>query len=102
MIDEKKLDHGKTMLGYVLLGFANALEEVGKVGTYGCQKYKKGSWPEVENAHERYTDAMFRHFFNEARGEKEDSESGLMHAAHGAWNALCRLELELRASRKEE
>ena len=34
-----KLDAGKNRLGLVLGGFSSALQEVGKVGTYGAKKY---------------------------------------------------------------
>lgn len=34
-----KLDAGKPRLGLVLCGFARALQEVGKVGTFGAAKY---------------------------------------------------------------
>ena len=43
----------------------------------------------------RYTDAMLRHHFAEAGGEELDGESGMLHAAHRAWNALAVLELKL-------
>ena len=33
---------------------------------------------------------------SEAQGEEIDHETGLMHAAQTAWNALSRLELMLR------
>jgi hypothetical protein len=36
---------------------------------------------------------MLRHVFD---GTIRDPESGLLHAAHAAWNALARLELALR------
>lgn len=90
-----KLDSSKTRLGLVLLGFAKALEEVGKVGTFGANKYTDNGWGTVPNGQERYTDAMLRHIFSEASGEDVDQDSGLLHASHAAWNALARLELIL-------
>jgi hypothetical protein len=80
-----KMDAGKNRLGLVLGGFALALQEVGKVGTYGAVKY---------------TDAMYRHQFREASGELNDADTGLAHAAHAAWNALARLELALKETVK--
>lgn len=91
-----KLDQGKPRLSLVLGGFSMALNEVGKVGTFGAQKYTDSGWVTVENGGERYSDAMLRHVLAEYSGESVDSESGLLHAAHAAWNALARLELELR------
>lgn len=78
--------------------FPRAVEEVMKVSTFGAKKYSRGGWAHVPNAIERYTDAMHRHLLSEARGEVLDSDSGLPHKAHAAWNALCVLELQLRES----
>lgn len=91
-----KLDQGKPRVGLVLGGFARALLEVSKVGTFGANKYTDNGWKEVENGEERYTDAMHRHVLAEAAGVLTDDESGLHHAAHAAWNALARLEFMLR------
>lgn len=90
-----KLDAGKNRLGLVLGGFTRALQEVGKVGTFGAAKYTDNGWVSVPNGQTRYTDAMFRHLLKEAEGEANDPDSKLKHAAHAAWNALARLELAL-------
>lgn len=95
-----KLDAGKNRLGLVLMGLAAALEEVGKVGTYGADKYTPNGWEFVPNGIERYTDAMFRHLLAERR-ENRDADTGLLHAAHAAWNALARLELMTRQGNSE-
>lgn len=91
-----KLDAGKARLGLVLLGFARALNEVGRVGTYGACKYSDDGWMQVPDGERRYTDAMLRHLLREAEGEDLDADTGLLHAAHCAWNALARLDLALR------
>jgi hypothetical protein len=91
-----KHDQGKPRLGLVFNGFSKALTEVGKVGTFGAEKYTPNGWVGVPNAQERYTDAMYRHLMSEQSGELWDKESNLFHAAHAAWNALARLELLLR------
>ena len=91
-----KLDSGKNRLGLVLHGFPRALEAVGQIGTYGAEKYSPNGWMEVPDGINRYSDAMYRHLLREALGEPSDQESGLLHAAHAAWNALARLELMLR------
>jgi len=95
-----KYDQGKPRLGLVLGGFSRALEEVGHVGTFGANKYCDKGWLEVPNALERYEDALLRHTLANKR-EAFDSESGLLHLAHRAWNALATLELLLR-DRKED
>lgn len=90
-----KMDYGKNRLGLVLVGFSNSLKAVGEIGTFGAKKYTEHGWRKVENAEERYTDAMFRHLFPDDE-ELYDEESGFLHAAHAAWNSLARLEFILK------
>lgn len=91
-----KLDAGKVRLDLVLGGFSRALVAVGEVGTFGAAKYTDDGWQEVPNGIERYSDAMLRHYMAVARGEVRDRDSGILHAAHLAWNALAVLELLMR------
>ena len=91
-----KLDSGKPRLGLVLGDFARALAEVGKVGTYGAEKYSPRGWLEVPGGEVRYLDALYRHLLADARGEDLDPDSGLLHLAQVAWNCLAVLELRLR------
>ena len=97
-----KHDSNKPRLGLVFGDFARALMMVGEVGTFGADKYSDSNWLEVNGAHSRYTDAMLRHLMEELSDELYDNESGLNHAAHTAWNALARLELELRSHENNE
>lgn len=90
-----KYDAGKPRYGLVLGGFSRALERVVQVGTFGANKYSDDGWLSVPGGLARYTDAMLRHHFAEAGGEELDGESGMLHAAHRAWNALAVLELKL-------
>ena len=91
-----KDDNGKPEMSLVLFGFADALLEVGKVATYGKNKYTENGWKSVPDGIKRYTDAGMRHQLAEAK-EPIDAESGLLHAAHQAWNSLARLQLLLEA-----
>lgn len=91
-----KLDAGKNRVGLVLGGFPRALLAVSRIGTFGAGKYTDNGWVSVENGQARYTDAMLRHHLWEATGELRDADSGLLHAAHRAWNALAVLELQLQ------
>jgi hypothetical protein len=88
-----KLDKGKPRVGLVLSGVSSALLAVSEVGTYGAQKYSDNGWIHVPQGAERYQDALLRHIL---ANEHCDPESGLLHAAHAAWNALAVLELLLR------
>ena len=91
-----KLDAGKTRAGLAISGFARALLAVSEVATFGARKYTPGGWVAVPDGAERYTDAMYRHLLAEAAGDALDDDSGLSHAAHAAWCALARLDLQLR------
>lgn len=95
-----KLDAGKNRLGLVLGGFAMALEEIGKVGTYGAEKYSPNGWKSVPDGIERYDDAMWRHWFAQQIEGPTDPSSELRHQAQIAWNALAVLELMLREENK--
>jgi hypothetical protein len=97
-----KLDAGKIRPDLIFRGFARALKEVARVGTFGADKYSDDGWMVVENGRVRYTDALYRHLLQESIGEVVDPESELHHAAHSAWNALARLELMLRENASHE
>jgi hypothetical protein len=91
-----KLDNGKVRPALVLDGFSKALLAVSEVGTFGARKYTDNGWKTVPNGIERYKEAKYRHQLQEATGEMYDPESGILHAAHEAWNALARLEFLLK------
>lgn len=92
-----KLDAGKAPLFQgVFSYFPRALAEVAKVSGFGAKKYSWGGWRTVENGIERYADALSRHVIGEVVEGEHDVDSGLMHAAHAAWNALAVLELKLK------
>lgn len=92
-----KLDAGKVCAFRGAVDyFPRAIEQVAAVSTFGASKYAWKGWETVPEGFERYSDAMVRHLLAEGKGEATDSDSGLFHAAHAAWNALARLELLLR------
>lgn len=92
-----KLDAGKPSLYRGAIDyFPRAIDAVARVSTFGASKYAWKGWETVPEGFERYSDAMVRHLIAEGKGEVVDSDSGLLHAAHAAWNAMARLELKLR------
>lgn len=91
-----KLDHGKLRPTLILRDMSRAIAQVAEVGTYGANKYTDGGWQHVSNGIDRYTDALYRHLLKDHAGESRDADTGLLHAAHAAWNALARLELMMR------
>lgn len=83
-----KLDDGKNNLSLVFDGFAKALQEVGWIGTFGAKKYTPNGWQTVKDAEQRYRAGLLRHYMAIADNIELDSESGRLHYAHLAWNAL--------------
>ncbi len=83
----KKYDKGK--LRYDLLPF-DSLEEIVKVYTYGACKYEDNNWLKGMKWG-RIAGAMLRHYSAFIQGKEIDSESGLPHLAHMAWNAIALL-----------
>lgn len=94
-----KLDRGKPDASLLLM-FGKALEEVARVGTFGAEKYTRGGWQHVAKGYTRYAAALLRHLFK-SNYEDYDPDSGLLHIAHAAWNALAILELRLRRAEDE-
>jgi hypothetical protein len=92
----RKDDQGKAPVVRGVLGyFPRAIKAVAQVSDFGAKKYAWGGWLHVVDGFIRYTDGLGRHLVEEGIQETDD-ESGLLHAAHAAWNALARLELKLR------
>jgi hypothetical protein len=90
-----KLDAGKIpVLRGVIQYFPMALIAVAEISAHGATKYSWQGWRSVPNGIDRYGDALVRHLIKETKAA-HDEDSGLLHAAHAAWNALARLELML-------
>lgn len=92
-----KLDAGKAPIHRGLLSyFPRACAAVARVSQYGAKKYTWRGWETVPDGVQRYSDAGARHVMAEALGERYDPDSGELHQAHVAWNALAVLELKLK------
>jgi hypothetical protein len=98
MTDGTKYDAEKPRMD--LLPF-EALEAVAEVLTFGAKKYADNNWQKVNCAESRYKAAMLRHLCAQDRGEARDGESGLLHAAHMATNALFILWFEIQREKCE-
>lgn len=90
-----KHDQGKAPLHSVMRYFPRALEQVARVNEHGAGLHGWDTWHTIADGRARYRDALVRHIMADAEGEREDADSGLLHVAHVAWNALAVLELEL-------
>lgn len=89
-----KFDGGKPPIVSMLLKyFPLALTAVAMCSEYGARKYEEGGWKTVPDGIARYSNGLGRHLLNEeTEGPYDEQDSGLAHAAQGAWNALARLE----------
>lgn len=90
-----KFDNDKPRTELLMKGMPRALLEVAKVLTHGAEKYDAHNWKLVDRGEDRYWGAKSRHELLRASGEDFDTDSGLLHLAHEACNALFLLELEL-------
>jgi len=91
-----KFDGNKPRMELLTQGCPLALLEIGRVLTFGAQKYADHNWQKVPDGQLRYNAAGIRHDLAHALGEVNDPESGLNHLAHKACCVLFELELELR------
>jgi len=78
-----------------------ALEEIGRVLTYGAQKYDDRNW-EKGISYSRCWGALLRHGFSFWRGEDIDPETGLRHMAQLACNSLFILHYTLQDKQYRE
>lgn len=98
-----KYDAGKAPINRGCLAyFPRAMAAVATVSAFGASKYAWKGWEGVDDGINRYSDAMVRHVAYEGQGEVLDPDSGLLHAAHAAWNALARLELIIKEQNKTD
>tara|TARA_R110002072_G_scaffold169366_1_gene322985 strand:- start:269 stop:664 length:396 start_codon:yes stop_codon:yes gene_type:complete len=95
----KKYDGGKPQL-YLLP--PKSINEVGKVLTFGAEKYDPHNWRKVDDLQNRYTSAALRHIFAHIDGESVDEETGLSHLAHAMCCLLFKLEDELIGESEKE
>lgn len=89
-----KNDKNKMRHSLLIEGVPNGLASVTEVLQYGARKYEDHGWKKIENNIPRYKEALYRHLMNLDGGLfSKDKESGLLHLAHLACNALILLEL---------
>lgn len=77
------------------------LEEIAKVFTAGAKKYGPNRWQNLPNGYERYKGAMLRHLTEVEKGNAIDTDTGCMHAAQVAVNAIFMLSYKLKEYSKE-
>lgn len=90
---DMKYDGGKIRASLPFIDFPYGLQQLVGVADMGARKYEPHSWRTIENAEERYKDAIARHFLA-SFDDPVDEESGLDHLAHMAWNCLALMEFK--------
>jgi hypothetical protein len=91
---ENKADNGKHDPTLLMHDLGKALKAVTAVLNYGAEKYEPRGWKTVEPR--RYQSALLRHYNDHyVMGELTDNESGLLHLAHLATNALFLLQMHI-------
>ena len=96
-MESKKNDKIDGKLKYDLFPIeSRAVEEMVKVYMAGEKKYGRNTWQGLKDGYHRYDGAQIRHDVEHKRGHIIDQETGAMHLAQVAWNALAKLECWLR------
>lgn len=94
----RKDDTGKVLLDLFPIA---CLEEIGRVLTFGAQKYAPYNWAKGI-VYSRLFAACLRHIFAFWRGEKLDPETNIHHLAHAICCLLFLLYYELKPERYQE
>ena len=95
-----KADAGKISTLIFDQDFVEAQEVIAQVFEYGFQKYSRRSFYKV--AHDDWEKAEIRHKKARYKGELRDPESGLLHLAHQAANAIVMLQLHIKNNPGED
>lgn len=85
-----KDDRADGKLRWDLLPLAE-IEDIVRVYTEGAKKYVENSWQDIPDGFNRYLGATMRHLVAYTKGERFDSDTGCMHLAQVAWNAIAML-----------
>jgi hypothetical protein len=72
------------------------LEEVAKVLTAGAKKYGANRWQNLEDGYNRYKGALLRHLTEVEKGNMVDEDTGCLHAAQVACNAIFMLHFVMK------
>lgn len=100
-MESKKNDFKDHKLRWDLLPLED-VEELVRVYTAGSHKYGDNTWQGLDNGYERYKAALLRHLMEYERGNRIDEETGCMHLAQVAWNAIAMLHLDRNNKGKYE
>lgn len=78
------------------------LQEVARVLTAGAKKYGANNWQNLDDGYNRYLGAMLRHLTEVEKGIEIDADTGCLHIAQVACNALFMLHFKLQEYNDKE
>lgn len=90
MNESIKNDYKDHKLRWDLLPLAE-IEDIVKIYTAGADKYGPNKWQDLPDGYNRYKGAMLRHLMEFEKGNPIDEETGCLHLAQVAWNAIAML-----------
>lgn len=67
------------------------IEDIVRVYTAGAEKYGDNNWQNLDNGYQRYKAALLRHLLEYEKGNRIDEDTGCLHVAQIAWNAIAML-----------
>lgn len=67
------------------------IEDIVRVYTAGANKYGPNKWQDLPDGYNRYKGALLRHLMEYEKGNIVDEETGCLHIAQVAWNAIAML-----------
>lgn len=67
------------------------IEDIVRVYTAGADKYGDNNWQNLDNGYQRYKAALLRHLLEYEKGNRTDEDTGCLHLAQVAWNAIAML-----------
>lgn len=96
-MEDKALKYDENKLRWDLLPLPE-IEDIVRVYTSGASKYGENTWQGLEDGYNRYKAAMFRHLVEYEKGNTKDEETGCLHLAQVAWNAIAMLHISKGSS----
>lgn len=99
--ESKKNDIQDDKLRWDLLPLQE-IEDIVRVYHAGAKKYGANKWQGLENGYQRYKAALLRHLLEAENGNMVDEDTGCLHLAQVAWNAIAMLHLSKKQSNKKE
>lgn len=77
------------------------VEDIVRVYTAGAKKYGENKWQDLPDGIRRYKAALLRHLVEFDKGNEIDEETGSLHLAAVAWNAIAMLHISKKTKQQQ-